>query len=114
MKRIYIAGPMSGLPDLNYPYFNQVAAVLRQLGHHVENPAENSEPPSKSWADYMRMAVRQLATCDTVVLLPNWELSKGACIEHRLAHDLGLQLVKADQVLGLHNERPHPMALIHG
>jgi Domain of unknown function (DUF4406) len=99
MKRIYIAGPMSGLPDLNYPYFNLVAAALRRQGHHVENPAENPESFSKSWTDCMRMAVRQLATCDTVVLLHNWELSKGACIEHRLAHDLGLKVVKADQVL---------------
>lgn len=92
MRRIYIAGPMTGIPDLNYPYFNRVAAVLRLLGHHVENPAENLEPISKAWSDYMRMAVRQLATCDTVVLLPNWELSKGACLEYRLARDLGLEV----------------------
>lgn len=114
MRRIYIAGPMTGLADLNYPYFNRVAAVLRRLGHHVENPAENPEPASKSWADYMRMAVRQLATCDTVVLLLNWELSKGACVEHRLAHDLGLQVVKVDQVLHLHTEPAPKVILIHG
>lgn len=41
MKRIYIAGPMSGLPEFNYPAFNRAAAVLRAQGHHVENPAEN-------------------------------------------------------------------------
>ena len=31
MTRIYIAGPMSGLPDLNYPAFNAMAERLRAL-----------------------------------------------------------------------------------
>jgi hypothetical protein len=57
MKRIYIAGKMSGLPDFGYPAFNTEAARLRAMGHHVENPAENPEPPCKSWAGYMRLAL---------------------------------------------------------
>lgn len=39
--RIYIAGPMTGLPDFNFPAFNDMAAILRGLGYHVENPAEH-------------------------------------------------------------------------
>ena len=42
MPRIYLAGPMTGLPEFNYPAFHAEAARLRQLGYHVENPAENS------------------------------------------------------------------------
>ena len=37
MKRIYIAGPMTGLPDFNYPAFNAAAARMRALGFEVEN-----------------------------------------------------------------------------
>ena len=33
MTRIYIAGPMSGLPELNYPAFNAMAERLRAHGH---------------------------------------------------------------------------------
>ena len=91
-KRIYIAGPMSGLPDLNYPAFNAKAAELRAQGHHVENPAENPAPACGSWQGYMRMAIKQLATCDTVQLLTGWGKSKGACIERNLAKALGLEL----------------------
>jgi Domain of unknown function (DUF4406) len=93
MKRIYIAGPMSGLPDFNYPAFHAAAQRLRDLGFNVENPADNPEPHCGSWLGYMRMAIRQLAQCDGVALLPGWESSRGARIEQQLATQLGLIVV---------------------
>ncbi len=95
MRRIYIAGPMSGLPEFNYPAFHAMAEKLRAQGHHVENPAENPEPHCRSWLGYMRMAVAQLASCDAVYMLPGWSKSKGACIEHQLACGLGLEILDA-------------------
>ncbi|WP_440111738.1 DUF4406 domain-containing protein [Acidovorax sp. BL-A-41-H1] len=97
-QRIYIAGPMSGLPDLNYPAFHAMAAHLRAKGLHVENPAENDPPACESWLGYMRLAVAQLASCDAVVMLPGWAKSKGACIEHQLAVGLGLEILEAANV----------------
>lgn len=93
MKRIYIAGPMSGLPELNYPAFHAMAAQLRAAGRHVENPAENPAPHCNSWLGYMRLAVAQLATCDTVVMLHGWEQSRGARVEYQLAVGMGLRVV---------------------
>jgi hypothetical protein len=89
--RIYIAGPMTGLPDYNYPAFNAEARVWRCRGFEVENPAEGPELPS--WAAYMRRALRQLLTCEAIVLLPGWTRSKGATVEWMLASLLGLQMV---------------------
>ena len=89
-KRIYIAGPMTGMPDFNYPAFNAAAAALRADGHHVENPAENPVPACGSWLGYMRLALAQLVTCDEVHALFGWEGSRGARIELRLAEDLGI------------------------
>lgn len=83
--RIYIAGPMTGLPDLNYPAFNAEAARLRAAGWEVENPAENTAPPSGEWIDYMRLAIPQLLTCEILVLLPGWFASRGARTEKRIA-----------------------------
>ena len=88
MKRIYIAGPMTGLPEFNYPAFNAEAARLRKLGHHV----------SGAWEDYMKMALRQMLTCDTVAMLPGWGKSKGALIEYSLAKTLGLELWDANDI----------------
>lgn len=100
MKRIYIAGPMSGLPALNYPAFHAKAAELRARGFHVENPAENPIPHCPSWLDYMRMALVQIARCDAVVMLPGWKQSRGARIEYQLASNLGLEVID--------NHRPMP------
>jgi len=99
MKRLYIAGPCTGLPLSNYPAFHAAAAQLRALGFHVENPADNPPPACGTWLGWMRMAVRQLALCDGVVLLPGWERSKGACAEFRLADDLELPVASLDVAL---------------
>lgn len=98
MKRIYIAGPMTGLPDLNYPAFHAEAARLRGLGHHVENPAENPAPACGSWQAYMRMAISQLITCDSLVLLPGWQGSKGAMLEACIATELGMSVEESAHV----------------
>ncbi len=93
MKRIYIAGPMTGLPEFNYPAFNAKAAELRAQGWHVENPAENPVPECGTWLGYMRMALRQLALCDAIYMLPGHERSRGAGIELRLATGMGLEVL---------------------
>ncbi|WP_291523267.1 DUF4406 domain-containing protein [Branchiibius sp. NY16-3462-2] len=93
MSRLYIAGPMTGLPQFNYPVFNEAARRLRALGHTVFNPAE-IDPPSedqlhsgevKPWAYYMRNGIRLLVEAEAVALLPGWESSKGATLERSIA-----------------------------
>lgn len=92
MKRIYISGPMTGLPELNYPAFNAAAELLRADGFEVENPAENPEPECGSWAGYMRLALVQISRCEGLLLLPGWLDSKGARLELHIAQQLGLQV----------------------
>ncbi|WP_313073260.1 DUF4406 domain-containing protein [Melaminivora sp.] len=89
--RVYIAGPMTGLPESNYPAFHAAAAHLRARGFNVENPAENGLPAcGGTWLGWMRLAVAQLARCDAIYLLPGWKESRGAQVEHQLARGLGL------------------------
>jgi hypothetical protein len=91
MTRVYISGPMTGLPEFNYPAFHAVAATLRSKDYRVENPAENA--PQPDWASYMRQALEQMMRCDEVVLLPGWQESSGAVWEASIAHGLGMPLV---------------------
>ena len=91
--RIYIAGPMSGLPALNFPAFHAEAAKLRALGHEVINPAEVNPDTTMPWAQCMRKDIAELVTCDAIRLLPGWEKSKGATLEHHIADRLELLVI---------------------
>lgn len=90
--RIYIAGPMTGLPDLNFPAFHAAAVWLRGMGHTVINPAELNPDPAMEWHECMRVDIASLVTCDTIYLLPGWEDSRGAKLEHHIAERLGMHI----------------------
>ena len=88
IKRIYVAGPMTGLPELNFPAFHAAALMLRERGWDVVNPAELNPSPEIKWADAMKSDIAALVTCDAIFMLPGWQKSKGALLEHRIAVDL--------------------------
>jgi hypothetical protein len=106
--KIYLAGPMTGLPDFNYPAFHAMAAHLRAAGYEVFSPAENPFPPCGTWGGYMRMALAQLVQCECIALLPGWTESKGALIERKLAQVLGMKVMLADQIHGLATDAAMP------
>lgn len=89
--RVYIAGPMTGLPAFNRPAFHAAADELRACGLFVCNPAEQTPPRCGTWAGWMRGAIGQLVTCDRVALLDGWEQSRGACLEVHIAEQLGIE-----------------------
>jgi len=92
MKRVYIAGPMTGLPELNFPAFHAAAAELRTRGFEVVNPAEVNPDAGMPWAECMRRDIPELLTCHTVAVLPGWEQSRGATLEVHIAMQLGMQV----------------------
>jgi len=92
MKSIYIAGPMTGLPDLNFPAFHAAAAMLRAQGHDVINPAEINPDQAMPWKECMRRDLAAVVFCEAIYLLPGWQASKGATLEHHVAERLGLTI----------------------
>ena len=88
--KIYLSGPMTGLPDFNRPEFNRVAAILRAQGHCVFNPAETDEyEPRQSFAEYTRFICLE---ADMIILLSGWQKSKGAMVELKLAEYIGVNV----------------------
>ena len=112
--KIYLAGPMRGIPYFNFPAFFAAEAKLKEKGHKVFNPArrdvqkygkEIASPTGtvKEAAASVGFSLREAlaADCnwlcinaDAIALLPGWKKSKGACAEHALAKALGLKVIK--------------------
>ncbi len=90
--RCYIAGPMTGLPEFNFPAFNAKAADLRAQGWHVENPAEHGHVEGADWGDYLRYDISRIATCEAIFLLPGWSKSTGASLEVHIARTLDMKV----------------------
>lgn len=91
-QRVYISGPMTGMPENNFPAFHAAARELRALGLDVVSPAEINSECGGRWEDYLRKDIKALCDCDTLVLLPGWEASRGAHLELHLAHRLGMKI----------------------
>lgn len=100
VHRVYVAGPMTGYPELNFPAFQTEATALRATGLHVINPAEINVNPSAGWSACMRADIAQLVTCDRIHLLPGWSRSTGATLEHHIARALGLVVTLAEGAEG--------------
>ena len=103
--KLYLAGPMRGYPEFNFPAFHAAAKLLREAGYEVFSPAEkglekHAEANPESLA--FRRAVFKLDTewicdhADGVALLPEWLKSKGAIAEDALARAVGLPSVSVE------------------
>mgnify|MGYP001581332383 CR=1 FL=1 len=118
--KIYIAGPMRGFKDFNFPAFFKTAEILRQQGHIVFNPAERdtnahgaerlkSETGSEDEVAHNlgytegRQLARECFLADTqwicsqadaIYVLPGWEKSRGATAERALGIAIGLEIVE--------------------
>lgn len=101
MQKIYIAGPMTGIKDFNYPKFIYIASILRRLGFEVVSPVEIGDkygPPVVLNSDreklekVMNEELKAIERCDAIYLLDGWERSIGAKAELVHAIEHGLQV----------------------
>ena len=101
MKTIYIAGPMRGYECYNFEAFFYWAYLLKKAGCRVLNPAQKDvEKMLGGWVytDDMWQEVidEDLAwierDADAIFLMKGWTESKGACLEHQKAVELGLEI----------------------
>lgn len=108
--KFYVAGPMSGIKSFNYPLFDEVADVLREMGHEVISPSEMDDAATRkeamasvdgtivdgkcngdTWGDFLSRDVKLIADgeINAICLLPGWEKSRGARLEAFVALQLG-------------------------
>ena len=119
MNSLYLAGPMSGIREFNFPSFVEAAARLRRDGWVVISPAERDlgagfDPSGLSgqeplpdlgldWHVLMDACLRSVLEVDAVALLPGWERSVGARAEAFVAVTTGRELY------GYYKHRPQAL-----
>jgi hypothetical protein len=113
--RLYLGGPMRGIPLFNFPAFHQAASELRTQGHEVFSPAERdneyhgtdisagnlagdeSQAHKEHGFDLREAMLRDCSYiclhAEGIALLPGWENSKGARAEKALGEALGLDII---------------------
>lgn len=100
LRSAYLAGPMRGHEDFNFPAFHKATAWLRSENWKVFSPAERDEADpalNGDWGisaegrglDYfMQYDLAAVAQADCVICLPEWETSQGARLETMVAVEL--------------------------
>lgn len=113
--RIYVAGPMRGVPHYNFEAFDNAAQRLRDIGHEVVSPADLDRetgfdpftlPDGTDWTTVpahfsldaaIRRDVEAILSCDAICVLQGWERSKGAQAEVAIARWRGMPVLERAQ-----------------
>jgi hypothetical protein len=84
---LYIAGPMTGHPENNYPVFMETQRLLEGVGYSVVNPASFGVPSGGRvhYVDILREDLRAMLDCHGVAVLDGWWESHGARNEINVA-----------------------------
>jgi hypothetical protein len=118
IRSCYLAGPMRGYEEFNFPAFHKQAAWLRANGWKVVSPAELDEDEEAATgvavdpADFARLMGRDLAAvcaAEAVVLMDGWEGSTGARLEAVTAVEVGkpvFEIVTTQDGRGLEHVNP--------
>lgn len=109
--RVYISGPMRGVPRFNFPAFDHAESLLARMGHEPWSPArrdrENGFDPVdlSGWEPLSSLGfdLRDALAADceyicrhaeAVLVLDGWTDSRGARAEVALALALGLPVLR--------------------
>lgn len=108
-KPWYLAGPMTGIPQFNFPLFASESARLRGEGYKIVSPHELDSPAvqqaawaspdgalhsghiaGETWGDILARDVKVVAdNVRGILVLPGWTKSRGARLETFVAHLCG-------------------------
>lgn len=104
-KRVYLSGPITNVK--NYKGLFMFAEELADFGEakQIYNPASQI-PSSSSWEQAMHRCLSEITNYDTVVMLPGWNVSRGARLERDVALACGMHIVDFGEnkiVYGLFN-----------
>ena len=124
LTRIYLAGPMRGVSEFNFPSFKEARTRLREAGWTVHCPAERDEmdgfDPTGltgqedlaslgfNLSEAFEACIEDVLRSEAVALLPGWAASDGARVEAKIA------LLTGRPIFAYLKHRPTPLEPLDG
>lgn len=121
--KYYLAGPMTGLPQFNFPMFERVSKALRAQGYDVVSPHEHDtvevqvaalkskdgkldaagKVGGRTWGQILADDVILLADggITGIIFLPGWEASSGAKLEATVGLMKQFRFMRWDEYLAM-------------
>ena len=98
--KLFISGPMTGMPHYNAENFNRYAEMARKLGYRVVNPVEMAHKiglskvlsDKKTFQKLVEAELKAVKASDAILMLDWWQNSVGAKKELRVALGVGLDV----------------------
>lgn len=121
--KVYISGPITGYDlDERKQYFEAaersakaelqpqlIVNPMKLVNNCLDNwPCDagqlaDAPPYIHTWSCWMRLDIKAMMDCDTILMLPNWTESPGAMIEYQIAQLLKFKVIHMDN-LGVTSE----------
>lgn len=131
-KKVYIAGPMRGLPQFNFPAFYKAEAMLDLWGLDALNPARMDIKDNKATfnhnmnrssggdviaentftiEDAFTRDFQAIIAADAVMVLPGWKQSQGANREVAFSTSIGKPVYLYDEEKPLNLDTSEPLEI---
>ena len=91
-KVVYIAGKITGDKDYKAK-FKRYEEKYKAMGYVVFNPTILPESEHIDYEEYMSLCLTMVEIADKIIMLPDWENSKGAIRENVRAITYGKEII---------------------
>lgn len=95
---VYLSGSIKDDPDYVAKFDRYEQYLVETYGTeesvcNVINPVTLGHPADATYADYIRMDLKGLLFCDSIAMIPGWEISQGAKLEFMVATMCGMKVI---------------------
>lgn len=91
-KRVYLSGPITNTKNYKGLFMFAEELVSYDEAEQIYNPAAQI-PANSSWEQAMHRCLSEITNYDTVVMLPGWNVSRGARLERDVALACGMRVI---------------------
>ena len=104
MKRtkVFLCGAYLQLPtDDVREKFARAEKQVQSIDCEPVNPLNNGLQPTATFTQHLLASIELLCDCDAIYLMTDWQSATCSGIEHFVANEMGLEMLKQPEYMGL-------------